>query len=59
MSATSRRRSSRLAGPATFIDANAVVTGVTWTRHSGCSVCNQLWTHSHTVAAPDDVVDMT
>ena len=36
--------------------AYAVVTGVTWTRQSGCSVCSQLSTHSQTVAAPEDVV---
>jgi hypothetical protein len=38
--------------------ANAVVTGVMCTRQPGCAVCSQFSAHSHTAAAPEDVVDI-
>jgi hypothetical protein len=34
----------------------AVVTGVTWIFHPGWAVCSQLSIHSHTPAAPEEVV---
>ena len=46
----------RACGPATFMLAYAVVTGVTCTRQSGCSVCSQFSAHSQIVAAPEEVV---
>ena len=39
-----------------LIDVRPVVTGVTWTCQSGCSVWSHISIQFQILAAPDDVV---